>query len=61
MVDLVMLTITGGRERTADEHRALLDSAGFQLNRTIPVSDEIMLLEAFPSATAKRAYVTQRY
>jgi hypothetical protein len=49
MVDLVMLTITGGRERTVDEHRALLASAGFRLNRAIPVSPEITIIEALPS------------
>jgi hypothetical protein len=41
MVDLVMLAITGGKERTVDEHRALLASAGFQLNTAIPVSPDI--------------------
>jgi hypothetical protein len=50
MVDLVMLTATGGRERTADEHRVLLASAGFQLTRVIPVSTEIMIVEARPAA-----------
>lgn len=50
MVDLVMLTITGGRERTAAEHRALLESAGFRLNRTIPVSPDIVIVEAMPVA-----------
>lgn len=49
MVDLVMLTITGGKERTVDEHRALLASAGFQLNRAIPVSPEITIIEALPA------------
>ena len=50
MVDLVMLTATGGRERTVDEHRVLLASAGFQLTRVIPVSTEIMIVEARPAA-----------
>jgi hypothetical protein len=50
MVDLVMLTITGGKERTVAEHSALLASAGFRLNRKIPVSAEIAILEAFPTA-----------
>ena len=54
-VDLVMMTITGGKERTVEEHRALLDRAGFQLNRTIAVSNEIMLLEAFPSPYSLRS------
>jgi hypothetical protein len=53
MVDLVMLTITGGKERTIDEHRALLASTGFQLNRAIPVSAEIVMLEAVPLKDAK--------
>jgi hypothetical protein len=45
-VDIVMLTVTGGKERTAHEHRELLTSAGFRLSRTIPVSHEIVILEA---------------
>jgi hypothetical protein len=49
MVDLVMLTITGGKERTIEEHRALLASAGFRLNRTVTVSAEIMMLEVLPT------------
>jgi MFS family permease len=48
MVDLVMLAITGGKERTAEEHRVLLANAGFRLNRTIPVSEEITIVEALP-------------
>lgn len=51
-LDLIMLTITGGKERTVEEHPALLASAGFQLNRTISISAEIMMLEAFPTAAA---------
>jgi hypothetical protein len=50
MVDLVMLTITGGRERTVEDHRVLLARAGFRLNRTIPVSSEITMVEAIPAA-----------
>jgi MFS family permease len=46
MVDMVMLTVTGGKERTVAQHRDLLASAGFRLSRTIPVSDEIVILEA---------------
>jgi hypothetical protein len=47
LMDIVMLTVTGGKERTVSEHRELLASAGFRLNRSIPVSQEIVLLEAF--------------
>lgn len=47
-VDVVMLTITGGKERTVREHRELLASAGFSLNETVPLSPDIMILEARP-------------
>jgi hypothetical protein len=50
MMDLVMLTMTGGKERTVDEHCELLAVAGFQLNSVIPVSTEIMIVEALPTA-----------
>jgi len=48
-IDLVMMTITGGKERTVEQHRALLASAGFQLNTTVPVSPDITIIEALPS------------
>ena len=37
IVDVVMLTMTGGKERTVREHRELLTSAGFSLNETVPL------------------------
>jgi hypothetical protein len=48
-VDLVMLTITGGKERTVEQHRALLAGAGFRLSDTIPVSRELTMIEAIPA------------
>jgi hypothetical protein len=36
-------------ERTVEEHRKLVASGGFRLNRTIAVSNEIMILEALPT------------
>ena len=50
-VDLVMLTSTGGKERTVEEHRQLLGTAGFHLARVIPVDGNVMLLEAKPLAS----------
>lgn len=47
-VDIFMLAVTGGKERTLDQHRDLLRSADFRLRRTIPVSDELMIFEAVP-------------
>jgi spermidine synthase len=45
-VDLNMLVMTGGRERTEAEYRALLDSAGLRLTRIIPTCTEMSVLEA---------------
>jgi hypothetical protein len=35
-MDVHMLTLLGGQERTADEFAALLDVAGFRLDRVLP-------------------------
>jgi hypothetical protein len=42
MLEIIMLTVTGGQERTRPEYRALLDKPGFSLER-IAVS----IIEAF--------------
>ncbi len=47
-VDLMMLTLTGGKERTVGEHDELLASAGFRMTQSIPLSNDIMILEAEP-------------
>ena len=46
--DLNMLVMTGGRERTEAEYRALLETAGFRLNRVVPtrIPPEPAVLEA---------------
>jgi hypothetical protein len=38
IMDINMLVVTGGRERTEAEHRALLAAAGLRLSRSIPVT-----------------------
>lgn len=49
MLDMVMLLLLdGGRERRADEFQAILESAGFKLNRVIPTRAGIGLVEAVP-------------
>jgi hypothetical protein len=48
-IDMLMLTLTGGRERTLREHGELLASAGFQMEQSIPVTDDVMILEARPA------------
>jgi hypothetical protein len=44
--DLHMLVMTGGRERTAQEYRQLLDRAGFKLERIVPTESPVSVLEA---------------
>ena len=45
-MDLNMLVMTGGRERTEAEYRAILGRAGLKLTRIIPTSTEISVIEA---------------
>ena len=47
--DLNMMVIGGGRERTATEHRALLEAAGFTLTKIIPTQSEVSMIEAEPA------------
>jgi hypothetical protein len=46
MLDLVMLTVPGGRERTEDEYRALLAKAGLRLTRVVPTASPVSVIEA---------------
>lgn len=47
LLDLnMMVTCPGGRERTLEEHRALLAAAGFDLARAIPTRTQMSVLEA---------------
>jgi SAM-dependent methyltransferase len=48
-IDMLMLTLTGGKERTLREHGELLASAGFRLEQSIAVTDDVMILEARPA------------
>ncbi len=49
ILDMTMLATTTGQERTEYEYRALLGKAGFKLNRVIPTSSAISIIEAFPA------------
>lgn len=48
LFDVVMLVMTGGRERTAEEYRQLLARAGFRLNQVIITSSDLSIIEALP-------------
>lgn len=45
-MDLNMLVVAGGRERTEDEYRGLLQGAGFRLERVIPTHSPFSVIEA---------------
>jgi ubiquinone/menaquinone biosynthesis C-methylase UbiE len=44
-MDLNMLIMTGGRERTEDEYRTLLEASGFKLTRTVPTKSPMSIIE----------------
>ena len=46
LLDLNMMVMTGGRERTISEFQALLDAADCQLTRTIPTMAPQSIIEA---------------
>lgn len=47
-LDLHMMTVTGGMERTEAEYRYLLAEAGFKLTRIIPTAADVDVIEAIP-------------
>jgi AraC-like DNA-binding protein len=49
MVDITMMVLTGGMERTEAEYRALLEQAGFELRRTVFTHSAASVLEAVPA------------
>ncbi|MEV4130440.1 methyltransferase [Nocardia sp. NPDC049707] len=46
MIDLTMLGITSGRERTAVEYESLLNAGGFTVDRTVPTPSPYSIIEA---------------
>ncbi|MCX6610826.1 MAG: methyltransferase [Acidobacteria bacterium] len=47
-MDINMLAMTGGRERTAEDFAALFAASGFSLGRVIPTHSLMNLIEALP-------------
>lgn len=45
-LDLLMLVIEGGKERTKDEYRKLLEASGLRLTRIIPTKSAYSMIEA---------------
>jgi hypothetical protein len=49
LLDVVMLIMTGGRERSIEEYGQLLANAGFRLNRVVPTTTDFIVVEALPA------------
>jgi SAM-dependent methyltransferase len=49
MLDLVMMSLTGGMERSEAEYRELLDRAGLRLTQVIPTRSPVSVIEAVPA------------
>jgi ubiquinone/menaquinone biosynthesis C-methylase UbiE len=47
-MDLIMLAMTGGCERTAKQYEALLEKAGFKVTNVIPTNSFMSIVEAVP-------------
>ena len=48
LMDLNMLVLTGGRERTLPEFEQLFERAGFKLQRSVPTSTGLHVIEGLP-------------
>lgn len=49
LLDVNMLVMTGGRERTADEFTALYRAAAFELTRIVPANPTMCVIEGRPA------------
>ena len=49
ILDIVMLVMPGGQERTEAEYAALLAKAGFRLKRVVPTASAASVVEAVPA------------
>jgi O-methyltransferase domain len=46
MLDMIMLVVPGGRERTEEEYRELFKKAGLRLTRVVPTESAVSVVEA---------------
>jgi len=46
MLDMVMLVLPGGQERTEAEYKSLLEKADFRLTRIVPTASSVSIVEA---------------
>ncbi|MHC5820107.1 MAG: methyltransferase, partial [Nostoc sp.] len=48
LIDLDMLVMTGGSERTESECRSLFERAGFQVTKIVSIQSDMSLIEGIP-------------
>jgi hypothetical protein len=48
LLDIAMLVMPGGQERTEEEYRALLGQTGFRLARVVPTNSSVSVVEGIP-------------
>ena len=48
LLDLLMLSVPGGEERTPSQYRTLLDAAGFTMTQVVPTASAVSVVEAVP-------------
>ena len=48
VLDIAMLVMPGGQERTEEEYGALLSRGGFRLTRVVPTASAVSVVEAIP-------------
>ena len=48
LLDLLMLSVPGGEERTPSQYSALLDEAGFTMTQVVPTQSPVSIVEAVP-------------
>ena len=46
LIDIEMLVMPGGRERSEEEYRTLLKANGFELRRVVPTKSPMSVIEA---------------
>jgi hypothetical protein len=48
LLDMLMLTVPGGEERTPSQYSVLLDQAGFTMTRVVPTASLVSVVEGVP-------------
>lgn len=55
LLDVNSLVLAGGEDRTAEQYEALFRATGFALQRVVPTTNALALIEAIPAGDAPRS------